>query len=85
MDLVVGVDLVNDLEELLLAHILGQQELLHRHAQGLRPLGGALLIAQIVGPLAAADNSQRGLHPLCLQSLAVSNNAGVELFIDFLA
>ena len=85
VDLVVGVDLVDDLEELLLAHILGQQELLHCHAQGLRPLGSAPLVAEIVGPLAAADDAQSGLYALGLQLFALGNDPGIELFVDFLS
>ena len=83
VDLVVGVDAVDDFQKVPLGHVLGQDELLHRHAQGLRPLGGATLIAEIVGPLAAADDGQGGLYAPGLQGLAVGNDAGVELLVDF--
>ena len=83
VNLVVGVDLVDDLQQLFLGHILGQQELFHGHAQGLGALGGAALIAQVVGPLAAADDGQGGLHALGLQGLAVGDDAGVQVGVDF--
>ena len=83
VDLVVGVDVVNDLEELLLAHVLGEDELLHRHAQGLGPLGGAPLVAEVVGPLAAADDGQGGVDAPGLHRLAVGDDPGVEGRVDF--
>ena len=83
VDLVVGVDVVDDLEELGLAHVLGEDELLHRHAQGFGPLGGAFFIAEVVGPLAAADDGQGGIHAPGLHRLAVGDDPGVEGRVDF--
>ena len=85
VNLVIGIDGVDGAEQLLLADTLRQQELLHRNAQGFRTLGGALFIAQIVRPLAAAYNGQGGVHAPGLQLLALRNDAGIELFIDFLS
>ena len=84
VDLVVLVDLVDDLQEFLLGDVLGQNELLNSHAQSLGALGGAVLVAQIVGTLAAANDGQSGVHALGLQSLAIGDDAGIQLFVDFL-
>ena len=85
MDAVVGVDGVNDLDELFPAHVLGQDELLHRHTQGVGPLAGGALVAEVVGPLAAADDGHGGVHAPGLEGLAVRDDAGVQFLVDFLA
>ena len=85
VDFIVGIDFVDDLQQFLLAHVLRQYEFLYRDAQGLRSLAGGALIAEVVGPLAAADDSHGGEYALGLEGLALGDNAGVKLLVYFLA
>ena len=68
VDAVVGVDLIDDRQDLLLGGILGQLKLLDLYAHQLGALAGALLVAQIAGVRAHTDNAQGGGNALLPKS-----------------
>ena len=77
VDAPIPVDLLQGLDQGLLGHIGGQQELFHLHAHFFRPLGGPPLIGQ-VGRVLPHPHDGQGRHDarLCQPSL---------IFLDFLA
>ena len=81
----VGVDLIDDRQNLLLGGILGQFVLLDLHAYQLRPLHGALLVAQVTGVRAYPDDAQGGDDALFPQGGGACLQIGVQGIGNFLA
>ena len=67
MDGGVLVDLPDDGQQLVLAHVRGQDEGTYRDADRAAPLHGAPLIGQIVLPLTHPDDGQGGKDTLLRQ------------------
>ena len=81
----VGVDFIDGSQQGLLGHILRQHEVLDLHAHQLGPLGGALLVGQVAGVLAAADDGQGGGHALFQQGGGTGLQIGIQSVGNFLA
>ena len=78
MNGIVPVDFVDGCHEGFLGHIFGQLVLLDGDAYQLGPLGGALLIGQIAGVGATANNGQGGDDAPFFQGCGTLH----ELFIE---
>ena len=85
VDGVVGVDLIDNRQHVLLGGVGRQLELLDLHAHQLSPLGSALLVGQIGGVSAHADDAQSGDNALLPQSGSTGLQIGVQGIGDFLA
>ena len=85
VDGVVGVDLVDELEQVLLGGILRQDKLLYVDADELGALRCALLIGQIAGVLAHADDAERGNDALFLQRICALDELCIQRIGNFFA
>ena len=81
----VGVDLIDDRQNLLLGGVLGKLKLLDLHAYQLGPLHGALLVAQVTGVRAYPDDAQGGDDALFPQGGGARLQIGVQGIGNFLA
>ena len=85
VDGIVGVDLVNDSQNLFLGSVGVQNEVLDVHAHQLGPLGSALLVGQVAGVLTHADDAQGGHNALFPQGGGTGLQIRVQGIGNFLA
>ena len=85
VDGVVGVDLIDDGQNILLGGIGRQLKLLDLHAHQLGALGSALFVGQVGGVSAHADDAQSGDNALLPQRGGTGLQIGVQGIGDFLA
>ena len=82
---VVGIDLIDDRQNLFLGGILGQDVILDGNTHLLGALGGALLVAQVGGVLTQTDDAQGGDNALLPQGSGTGLKGSNQRFVNFLA
>ena len=85
VDGIVGVDLIDDGQDILLGSVLGQLELLDLHAHQLGPLHSALFIAQVAGVGAHTDDAQGGDGALFAQDGGTGLQGCIQCIGNFFA
>ena len=85
VDGIIGIDLVDDSQQLFLGAVSIQNEILDVDADDLSALGSALLVGQVRGVLANADDGQSGVNALFLQGSGTLDQVGVQGIGNFLA
>ena len=85
VDAVIGIDLIDDRQNLFLGGSLGQDVILDGNAHLLGALGGALLVAQVGGVLTQTDDAQGGDNALFPQGSGTGLKGSNQRFVNFLA
>lgn len=83
VNFIISIDRIDRLDQFFFCHVLRKNDLLDRHAKGIRALCRPALIAEIIRALPAANDRKRRNDTFCFQCFAVRDDPRIEFLIDF--